>query len=94
MLYWRVETDGDVNFFSCSHYKNNLFCRHLLFYREKMALQKSMFHRIHLIEGTTGEFYDEEEEQFVIDNNDVTYHEPVSPGTAEILLKEQEKKIR
>ena len=56
--------------------------------------EKSMFHRIHLIEGTTGEFYDEEEEQFVIDNNDVTYHEPVSPGTAEILLEEQEKKIR
>ena len=50
--------------------------------------EKSMFHRIHLIEGTTGEFYDEEEEQFVIDNND-THH-----GTAELLLDEQGKKIR
>ena len=56
--------------------------------------EKSTFHRIHLIEGTTGALYDEEEEQFVIDNNDVTHHEPVSPGTAEILLEEQEKKIR
>ena len=84
------ETDGDSC--SCSHYKNNLFCRHLLFYREKMALpmfEKSMFHRIHLIEGTTGALYDEEEEQFDIDNNDVTHH-----GTAELLLEEQGKKIR
>ena len=54
-----------------------------------MALPKSMFHRIHLIEGTTGALYDEEEEQFVIDNNDVTHH-----GTAELLLDEQGKKIR
>ena len=39
---------------------------------KKMALpmfEKSMFHRIHLIEGTTGALYDEEEEQFDIDNN-------------------------
>ena len=51
--------------------------------------EKSMFHRIHLIEGTTGALYDEEEEQFVIDNNDVTHH-----GTAELLLDEQGKKIQ
>ena len=30
----------------------------------------------------------------VIDNNDVTHHEPVSPGTAGLLLEEQEKKTR
>ena len=48
--------------------------------------EKSMFHRIHLIEGTTDALHDEEE-QFVIDNND-THH-----GTAELLLEEQEKKI-
>ena len=51
--------------------------------------EKLMFDRIHLIEGTTGALYDEEEKQFDIDNNDVTHH-----GTAELLLEEQEKKIR
>ena len=89
------ETDGDCC--SCSHYKNKLFCRHLLFFREQMALpmfETSMFHRIHLTEGTTGAIYDEDEQLVVIDNNDVTHHEPVSPGTAELLLEEREKKIR
>ena len=51
--------------------------------------EKLMFDRIHLIEGTTGALYHEEEKQFDIDNNDVTHH-----GTAELLLEEQEKKIR
>ena len=89
------ETDGDCC--SCSHYKNKLFCRHLLFFREQMALpmfETSMFHRIHLTEGTTGAIYDEDEQLVVIDNNDVTHHEPVSPGTAGLLLEEQEKKTR
>ena len=56
--------------------------------------ETSMFHRIHLTEGTTGAIYDEDEQLVVIDNNDVTHHEPVSPGTAGLLLEEQEKKTR
>jgi hypothetical protein len=73
-------TNGDIC--SCSTYKNSFFCRHLLFYRQSTHLplfEKSMFHRRHLIDGTEGDWFDEEE-SFRIDAENL----PVSPSNGNL----------
>ena len=77
---------------SCSGFRSSHLCRHVLFYRESMNMPmfaKKKFHRIHLIEGTDGDYVEEETEI------------PESP-TADLLdmrlqdklpLKEKNKKI-
>ena len=77
---------------SCSGFHSSHFCRHVLFYRDSMNMpmfSKAMFHRIHLIEGTDGDYVEEKTEI------------PESP-TADLLdmrlqdklsLKEKNKKI-
>ena len=65
----KYSCDGDSC--GCSTYKSSYFCRHLLFFRQSMNLplfQQSMFHRIHLLEGTNPgselHSYEDEEQNY------------------------------